>query len=90
MADQQQNSGPYSVYGRRTEHEAEVRVAIDNSLDRATAIADSMVDSRTWHQASVRDRNDQTVHVGRKDDAEGQRPNGYDPTDTGGGHQPAA
>jgi hypothetical protein len=35
MAGQQQDNGPYSVYGRRTEHEAEVRVGSHDDLDKA-------------------------------------------------------
>lgn len=90
MADKQQDSGPYTLYGRRTEHEAEVRVASGSDLDRAKAEADDMVNSGVWHQANVRDRNDRTVHVGTATGERDQRSNGYDPTDTGGNHQPAA
>jgi hypothetical protein len=33
-----------------------------------------MVDSGLWHQATVRDRNDQTVHVGNVTGERDQRP----------------
>lgn len=90
MADQQKDNGPYTVYGRRTEHEQEVRAVQIDDLDKARREADDMVDSGNWHQASVRDRHDWTVHVGVPSGKRDQRPDGYDPTDTGGGHQPAA
>lgn len=77
MAGQQQDNGPYSLYGRRTENEAEVRVGSHDNLDRAKAEADDMVDSGVWHTANVRDRNDQTVHASRKESRE-NRGNGPD------------
>lgn len=83
MAAQQQDNGPYTLHGRRTEHEAEVRVGSHDDLDKAKSEAEDMVDSGVWHQATVQDRDSKTVHQSRKDDK-------HDPTDTGGGYQPAA
>lgn len=90
MVGDRQDNGPYSVYGRRTENEQEVRVGSSPSLESAKTEADAMVDTGDWHQASVRDRNDRTVHVGEPTGQRDRKPNGFDPTDTGAGDQPAA
>jgi hypothetical protein len=79
MADKQQDNGPYHLYGRRTEHEAEVRIGRHDDLDKARAEADDMADSGVWHTASVRDRNDQTVYVADVTGKQDQTPDGYEP-----------
>lgn len=83
MAAEQKDQGPFVVYGRRTEHEAEVRVGSRDDLDASKREVNDMVDSGLWHHASVRDKNDQTVHVGRTEDAK-QKDGGSDD------YQPAA
>jgi hypothetical protein len=78
MADQKQDNGPYQLYGRRTEHEPEVRVGHHTDLDKARAECNDMVDSGVWAHASVRDRNDQTVHVGEVTRSNGRGPHDDD------------
>jgi hypothetical protein len=79
MADQKQDNGPYQLYGRRTQHEPEVRVGSHDDLDKAKDECNDMVDSGVWHHASVRDRNDRTVHVGAMANERDPRPGGDGP-----------
>jgi hypothetical protein len=74
LADQQKDSRPYQLYGRRTVHEPEVRVGSHDDLDRARTACNDMVDSGVWAHASVRDRNDQTVYVGEVAQGNGNGP----------------
>jgi ribosomal protein L37E len=80
MADQQKDSGPYQLYGRRTVHEPEIRVGSHTDLDKARAECDDMVDSGVWAHASVRNRDDLTIHVG---ETTRERDEGTDPDDGG-------
>lgn len=79
MADKAKDNGPYTLYGRRTPNEAEVRVGSHDRLEGAKEEADDMVDTGIWHQANVRDRNDQTVHVGGKEDRSDTQAGRLDP-----------
>lgn len=83
MADQAKDNGPYTLHGRRTVHEGEVRIDSHDDLDDAKGHANDLIDTSVWHQVDVRDRDSRTVHTGRREA-------GYDPTNTEGGNQPAA
>jgi ribosome-binding protein aMBF1 (putative translation factor) len=80
MADQAKDSGPYHLYGRRTALEPEIRVGSHDNLDKARSECDDMVDSGVWAHASVRNRDDLTVHVG---EVTGGRDKGTDDDDGG-------
>lgn len=80
MADQAKGNGPFHLYGRRTAHEPEIRVGSHTDIDKARAECDEMVDSGAWQHATVRNRDDLTVHVG---EAAPARDKGSDPDDGG-------
>lgn len=81
MADQKQDNGPYTLHGRRTEHEQEVLAGRSDSLDKARAEADDMVDSGVWHHVAVWDRESRTVYTPRRESQEdrGNRPDDLPP-----------